>query len=33
MLIGIQVALAMACHSLMEAGSVVGVMSRGGVIM
>src|SRR5439155_682050 len=32
-LIGIQVALAIACHSLMVAGSVVGVMSRGGDIM
>src|SRR5207247_10104116 len=32
-LIGIEVALAMACHSLMVAGSVVGVMSRGGDII
>jgi len=32
-LIGIHVAFAMACHSLMVVGSVVGVMSRGGVIM
>src|SRR2546426_7902822 len=32
-LIGIQVALAMACHSLMVVGSVVGVMSRGGDII
>src|SRR5207245_1821900 len=32
-LIGIQVALAIACHSLIVVGSVVGVMSRGGDIM
>src|SRR6184192_2971957 len=32
-LIGIQVALAIACHSLIVVGSVVGVISRGGDIM
>src|SRR5438445_424925 len=32
-LIGIHVALAMACQSLIVAGSVAGVISRGGVIM
>ncbi len=33
MLIGIQVWLRIACQSLMLAGDVSGVMSRGGVIM